>query len=73
MNGKVLLDTNIIIALFAKDEAVTTRLAASEEVFLSSIALGEYTTAPASLLTRQPTWRQPTSRKPSAAAWRSTA
>ena len=41
MSGRVLLDTNIIIALFAKDAAVTKKLAETEEVFTPSIALGE--------------------------------
>lgn len=41
MNGKYLLDTNILIALFAKDESIRTRLAEAEEVFIPSIAVGE--------------------------------
>ncbi len=41
MNGKYLLDTNIIIALFAGDTAVKDNLARAEEVFVPSIALGE--------------------------------
>ena len=41
MNGKFLLDTNIIIALFAGDESVKARLAEAEEVFVPSIAVGE--------------------------------
>jgi tRNA(fMet)-specific endonuclease VapC len=40
MNGK-LLDTNIIIALFALDAAVQSQLAASPWIFIPSIALGE--------------------------------
>lgn len=41
MNGRYLLDTNIVIALFA-DEAVTKEnLARADEVFVSSIAIGE--------------------------------
>jgi tRNA(fMet)-specific endonuclease VapC len=39
--GSFLLDTNILIALFAKDRSVEERLAEAGEVFLSSIALGE--------------------------------
>jgi tRNA(fMet)-specific endonuclease VapC len=41
VNGKCLLDTNIIIALFAKDPQVHDRMAKAEEVFVPSIALGE--------------------------------
>jgi tRNA(fMet)-specific endonuclease VapC len=41
MNGKFLLDTNIVIALFAQDEGVQQRLAEAEEIFICSIVLGE--------------------------------
>lgn len=41
MNGKFLLDTNIVIALFAKDTSVINSLANANEVFVPSIALGE--------------------------------
>jgi tRNA(fMet)-specific endonuclease VapC len=41
MNGKYLLDTNIVIALFADDMAVKDNLAKAEEVFVPSIAIGE--------------------------------
>jgi len=41
MNGRVLLDTNIVIALFAQEAVVQQRLAAADEVFISSIVLGE--------------------------------
>jgi len=41
MNGKHLLDTNIVIALFANDSAVKENLAKADEVFVSSIAVGE--------------------------------
>lgn len=41
MNGRYLLDTNIIIALFAKEAPVLNNLAQAEEVFIPSIALGE--------------------------------
>ena len=41
MSGSVLLDTNIIIGILAKDEAILSRLAETEAVFLPSIALGE--------------------------------
>ena len=41
MSGRFLLDTNIVIALFAEEEAVMDRLADASEVFVSSIVLGE--------------------------------
>lgn len=41
MNGRFLLDTNIIIALFAKDPVIHEHIANSEEVFIPSIVLGE--------------------------------
>jgi len=41
MNGKFLLDTNLVIALFAGEPAVTQGLMDAEEVFLPSIVLGE--------------------------------
>jgi tRNA(fMet)-specific endonuclease VapC len=41
MNGKYLLDTNIVIALFADDTAVKDNLAKAEEVFVPSVAIGE--------------------------------
>lgn len=41
MSGKYLLDTNIIIALFADEAAVKSNLARANEVFISSIAIGE--------------------------------
>ena len=41
MNGDLLLDTNIVIALFAGDEQVTTRLREAREVFVPSIVIGE--------------------------------
>ncbi len=41
MSGKFLLDTNIVIAIFAKDSGVTHHLAQATEVFIPSIALGE--------------------------------
>jgi tRNA(fMet)-specific endonuclease VapC len=41
MNGRYLLDTNIVIALFASDPAVTERLKEAEEVFIPSIVFGE--------------------------------
>jgi tRNA(fMet)-specific endonuclease VapC len=41
MNGKYLLDTNIIIALFADDDNVKQKLGQALEVFVSGIILGE--------------------------------
>jgi len=41
MSGKFLLDTNIIIALFADETSVKENLKAAEEVFFPSIAIGE--------------------------------
>ena len=41
MSGGFLLDTNIVIAILAKDPAVHERVAAATEVFVSSIVLGE--------------------------------
>lgn len=41
MSGRYLLDTNIIIALFAGDAALKEDLAEADEVFVPSIAIGE--------------------------------
>lgn len=41
MSGRYLLDTNVVIALFAKDASIHERLAHAEEVFIPSIAVGE--------------------------------
>ena len=41
MSGKYLLDTNIIIALFANDAAVLEELQLAKEVFISNITIGE--------------------------------
>jgi tRNA(fMet)-specific endonuclease VapC len=41
MSGRYLLDTNIIIALFADEASVRTNLAQADEVFIPSIATGE--------------------------------
>jgi len=41
MNGRVLLDTNIVIALFRRDSKVHRHLAETTEVFMASIVLGE--------------------------------
>lgn len=41
MSGRILLDTNVVIALFAKDEAVQQNLLEVAEVFVPVIVLGE--------------------------------
>lgn len=41
MNGKYLLDTNIVIAIFAGDPDVLEPLVQSNEVFLPTVVLGE--------------------------------
>lgn len=41
MHGRFLLDTNIVIALFAGEIPVRERIGQAEEVFLSNIVLGE--------------------------------
>ena len=41
MAGNVLLDTNIVIALFAKDPVVMEKLSNTEAVFIPSVVLGE--------------------------------
>ncbi|WP_445631002.1 type II toxin-antitoxin system VapC family toxin [Nostoc sp. DSM 114167] len=41
MSGRYLLDTNIIIALFANDIEVNNQLVNAEEIFIPSVAIGE--------------------------------
>jgi tRNA(fMet)-specific endonuclease VapC len=41
VNGRVLFDTNIIIALFSKDPVITSRITNALEVFIPCIAIGE--------------------------------
>ncbi len=41
MSGKYLLDTNIVIALFANEMAIKENLANVEEVFIPSVVIGE--------------------------------
>ncbi|MFQ5851496.1 MAG: type II toxin-antitoxin system VapC family toxin [Candidatus Binatia bacterium] len=41
MNGRFLLDTNVVIALFAKDPSVKEHLEQAGEVFVPIIVLGE--------------------------------
>ena len=43
MSGKFLLDTNIVIALFAQDASVTFHLSNADEVFVPSVVIGELT------------------------------
>lgn len=40
MNGSFLLDTNIVIALFAGDASVMANIAAAEEVFIPAAVIG---------------------------------
>lgn len=41
MAGRYLVDTNIVIALFAGDAHVRRKIATADEVFISSIVFGE--------------------------------
>jgi tRNA(fMet)-specific endonuclease VapC len=41
MNGRYLLDSNIVIAIFADEEAVLARIDSAENIFVGSIVLGE--------------------------------
>ena len=41
MNGKHILDTNIIIRLFAEDAKILQKVDESEEIFVPSIVIGE--------------------------------
>lgn len=41
VDGRFLLDTNIIIALFAKDPKIHDRMANAEAIFVSCITIGE--------------------------------
>jgi tRNA(fMet)-specific endonuclease VapC len=41
MNGRYLLDSNIIIALFAKDPQIRAHLSEAQEIFIPCIAIGE--------------------------------
>lgn len=41
MSGRFLLDTNIVIAIFAEEPIPLRRLAEAEEVFVPAIVLGE--------------------------------
>ncbi len=41
MSGKCLLDTNMVIALFAIEAAVKDNLAQTDQVFVPSVVIGE--------------------------------
>jgi tRNA(fMet)-specific endonuclease VapC len=41
MSGRCLLDTNVVIALFAGEPAIVGYLKGAEEVFVPSIVIGE--------------------------------
>ena len=41
MSGNVLLDTSIVIGLFASDPTVIARLSQADEIFIPSVVLGE--------------------------------
>ena len=41
MNGRYLLDTSIVIALFGREQPVVDNLATAPEVFIPSMVLGE--------------------------------
>jgi tRNA(fMet)-specific endonuclease VapC len=41
MSGRFLLDTNIVLALFANDRTVVEQIEDAEEIFIPSIVLGE--------------------------------
>lgn len=41
MNGKFLLDTNIVIALFKNDNLVINKITEVKEIFISNITVGE--------------------------------
>ena len=41
MDGRFLLDTNIVVGVFADDPAIRRRLEQDEEVLLSVVVLGE--------------------------------
>lgn len=40
-NGKYLLDTNIVIAIIAQDDSVTSRIASFNHIFIPNIVIGE--------------------------------
>ena len=42
MSGKYLLDTNIVIALFAADESVQKHIASAKEIFVPTTVTGRF-------------------------------
>jgi len=43
MSGNYLLDTSVLVELFAKDSNILAKLKEAESTFIPSIALGNYT------------------------------
>jgi tRNA(fMet)-specific endonuclease VapC len=41
MSGKYVLDTNIIIALFAEEQSILDKILSVDEIYIPTIALGE--------------------------------
>jgi tRNA(fMet)-specific endonuclease VapC len=41
MSGKFLLDTNIVIALFASEQSVQPHFDSADEVFVPAVVVGE--------------------------------
>lgn len=41
MNGKFLLDTNIVISLFSGDASISEKIALASEIYLPTIVIGE--------------------------------
>lgn len=58
MNGSYLLDTNIVIALFADETVVKNSLAKANEVFISSITVGELYYGAKNPLVQQRIWNE---------------
>jgi len=46
MSGKFLIDTNIVIALFAEDASVQRHIAVAEEIFIPATVIGELFSEP---------------------------
>ncbi len=41
MNGRYLLDTNVVIALFAQNDAVQTKLRSADQTYVPTVVVGE--------------------------------
>ena len=41
MSGKYLLDTNIVIALFANEQILTDKIAKAEDISVPAVVIGE--------------------------------